>query len=142
MYKTLRQVFGMCSNEMECFGKRIGLDSARILLSILSVKTVTLRKTSIPFIKGNSYTNSVSLHVYKSEISTSNHWDPRSMNRIKPYLFVSFFLHTPCYLDCKDERDCSWLEVNTGGGDKLEKYCEQWKGKQAIQECRKTCKFC
>ncbi|XP_073232447.1 uncharacterized protein [Porites lutea] len=43
---------------------------------------------------------------------------------------------------CKDDRDCSWIVKNVGEGEPLKKYCNTWKHKKAIQECRETCKLC
>ena len=46
------------------------------------------------------------------------------------------------FVACKDDRDCSWIVKNIGEGDPLKKYCNRWKQKKAIQECRETCKLC
>ena len=46
------------------------------------------------------------------------------------------------FVACKDDRDCSWIVKNIGEGEPLKKYCNTWKHKKAIQECRETCKLC
>ncbi|KAL9975471.1 hypothetical protein ACROYT_G012632 [Oculina patagonica] len=44
---------------------------------------------------------------------------------------------------CKDERsDCKRIAEMTGGGEKLERYCNKWKDDPAVKQCPKTCNMC
>ncbi len=46
-------------------------------------------------------------------------------------------------VDCQDERsDCENLITKTGGGVKLEEYCNKWKDDPAVKQCPKTCNMC
>lgn len=45
--------------------------------------------------------------------------------------------------ECKDERDCSWIETELAKyGGSLADYCELYKDTAPIKQCRKTCKMC
>ena len=55
------------------------------------------------------------------------------------YLLASLFQ----YQGCKDERpDCDYIVKATGGGEKLQQYCNQWKDDAAVKQCRGTCRMC
>lgn len=60
-------------------------------------------------------------------------------NAMFMYLFVSLFQ----YQGCKDERtDCDYIVKATGGGEKLQQYCNKWKDDAAVKQCRGTCRMC
>ena len=68
-------------------------------------------------------------------------------SRIKPVMRAMFRSTFPyrCYIsaECKDERDCSWIEKELAKyGGNLEEYCELYKDRASIKQCRKTCKVC
>ena len=68
-------------------------------------------------------------------------------SRMKPAMRGMSRLTFPyrCYIsaECKDERDCSWIETELAKyGGKLEEYCQLYKDRASIKQCRKTCKVC
>ncbi|XP_058954689.2 ectin isoform X3 [Pocillopora verrucosa] len=54
------------------------------------------------------------------------------------------FCKAPAPVECKDERDCSWIpkELAKRPGETLDEYCSMHKNTPAIKQCRDTCKFC
>ena len=47
------------------------------------------------------------------------------------------------YAECKDERDCSWIEKELAKyGGNLDDYCKLYKDRPSIKQCSKTCKMC
>ncbi|XP_027058601.1 ectin-like isoform X3 [Pocillopora damicornis] len=54
------------------------------------------------------------------------------------------FCKAPAPVECKDERDCSWIpkELAKRPGETLDEYCSKHKNTLAVKQCRNTCKFC
>ncbi|XP_020628701.1 uncharacterized protein LOC110065876 [Orbicella faveolata] len=49
----------------------------------------------------------------------------------------------PAPIECKDERDCSWIKTELAKyGGSLKEYCELYKDRAPIKQCRKTCEKC
>ncbi|XP_078365446.1 uncharacterized protein LOC144649745 isoform X3 [Oculina patagonica] len=62
---------------------------------------------------------------------------------IKQCLKTCRMCKAPSPIGCKDERsDCNRIAEITGGGEKLERYCNKWKDDPAVKQCPKTCNMC